>query len=147
MKSTGIISYKLSMTDKMITNENELVVGNVYKLEFGNGFSVIIKPRYTYYIYNGFKQLNNGAEFYEFVSVVKRYSKRVLAVYKNTTLYQHGNPYFPSKGNDGNYKFAAMGCVDYIKGMLNTYNIYDINPEDDLYGYEQFEFNIYETNK
>ena len=128
------------MTDNLITNESELIVGELYKIEIRSDFKHVIKDKYTYYIYNGYKQLDNGAQFHEFITKIKCYRNPVLAVYKNDHFYD-----YEENKNTSEYKFAAMGFIDYSRNMLVTYDIYAIDSDDELYGYDNFCFNIYKS--
>ena len=129
------------MTDNLITNESQFVVGELFKFEIRSDFKNDIKDKYTYFVYNGYKQLDNGAQFHEFVTKIKRYRKPVLAVYENEHFYD-----YEKDKNTSEYKFAAMGFIDYSRNMLATYDIYTTSPDDNLYGYDEFCFNIYKSN-
>ncbi len=125
------------MTEYLINHESQLVIGELYKFEFRSDCKNNIKKKYTYYIYNGYKKSNNGAEYHEFMSNVKRYRTPVLAVYKNYNFYEYENG-----KNTSEYNFAANGYINSLNRLV-TYNICEIGPDDDLYGYDEFCFNIY----
>lgn len=128
------------MRDTMITDIEQLVEGEMYKFKFRSDYDADIKEKYKCYIYNGYKTLSNGAQYYEFMSEIKCYRKPVLAVFQNNNFYQYGSE---SNEHTSEYKFAAMGYINYKKGLLETYDIYKSSPEYDLYGYDEFCFNIY----
>lgn len=128
------------MTDNMITDIEQLVEGGVYKLDFGCSINSIIRDKYKYYIYNGYKKLDH-AHFHEFMSTIKCFQKPVLAISRldNDDICSCCNKLTI-------YKFIASGFIN-DKGRLETYNIYKITSDDDLYGYDDFSFNIYKTDK
>ncbi len=126
----------------LIVDANELVVGQLYMFEFRKDYDLNIKLKYKYYIYNGFKQLDNGAEFYEFMPQIKKYQKPVLAVFNNSHFYKYGNS--PNE-HTMNYKFAALGYLDYVTEMFKTYNIYDLVSGKEPYGLDEVCLNIYKV--